>query len=305
MFQTTIQNSVEIVGIGLHKGNSITMRLEPGDMDTGIVFHRTDCYAEPIPLSPQKVCQTQLATTIGHSKEVSISTIEHLMSAIYAYGIDNINIYVSDNEIPILDGSSRGFCLLLDEAKIAYLEAPKKVMKITQEVIVKDEQNSEKFVKIKPDNTMSFDYTIDFEHPCIRQQNYQFEFSKKSYLEDISKARTFGFLKQMHHLQSIGLAKGADLTNAIGLDDEKVLNPEGLHYPDEFVRHKILDAMGDIAVLGMPIIGKYVSYCGSHHLNHLLSKAILEQQAYEVIYTDVVVKNHQRTMAMSYAFNES
>ncbi|VAY88093.1 UDP-3-O-[3-hydroxymyristoyl] N-acetylglucosamine deacetylase [hydrothermal vent metagenome] len=295
--QLTIAKPVEVLGIGIHTGESIPLRLEPSSSNEGVVFYRSDKKSKPIKLNYKNICRTDLATTIC-SGSSEVSTIEHLMSAIYAYGIDNINIYIGGKEVPILDGSSIGFCMILDEAKIKYLDKPKKIMKITKEVIVK---NKNSFVKVSPSDSIGFDYEINFKHPFIGKQKYSFDFSKQSYIENIAKARTFGFMRDVEYMQSKGLAKGADISNAIALDDDKILNPEGLRYKDEFVRHKILDAMGDISVLGMTMLGQYSSYAGSHNLNFLLSKEILKQKAYEIVYADN--KNKTINKNIGYAFS--
>ncbi len=215
-----------------------------------------------------------MATVIGKGKE-QISTIEHLLSAVYAYGIDNIRVIIDNNEVPIMDGSSASFCMLLDEAGVISLEVPKKVMIIKEKVEVKD---GNKYVRISPSNRPTFYYKIDFKHAAIGTQEYKFRFSKKEYIENISRARTFGFLQDVQYLRSKGLALGGSLDNAIVLDEKKILNPEGLRYENEFVRHKILDALGDLSLLGMPVIGDYSSYAGSHKLNHLLTKEILKSK---------------------------
>ncbi len=279
MYQTTIKNSVEAVGIGLHKGSSVRLRLEPLGSDSGIVFHRSDVDVS-IPLKPSSVVDTKMATVIGKNGYV-ISTIEHMLSAIYAYGIDNLKIIVDADEVPIMDGSSAAFCMLLDEASIAYLEKPKKVMRIKKEIVVQDGQ---KYVKLSPSNDLRYGFTIKFPHPAIQTQEYVLNFTKQSYKEEIARARTFGFLHEVQYLRSKGLALGGSLENAIVLDEKKVLNPEGLRYDDEFVRHKILDAIGDMSLIGMNFIGNYEALAGSHDLNHKLTLELLKSpENYEVV----------------------
>jgi UDP-3-O-[3-hydroxymyristoyl] N-acetylglucosamine deacetylase len=279
--QKTIANSVEIVGIGLHKGVPVKMRLEPLEGNSGIVFYRDDM-GESIPLDISSVKDTKLATTIA-SDTAKISTIEHFMSAVYSYGIDNLRVIIDNDEVPVVDGSAIAFCMLLDEAGIKECDAAKKVMKITKTVEIKD---GEKFVKIEPSQNLVFDYSINFDHPVIKEQKYTFEFSKEGFIKDISRARTFGFLNEVQYLRSIGLALGGTLENAIVLDDKKILNPEGLRFSDEFVRHKILDAIGDLSLLNNAILGKYTAHAGSHHLNHLLTVEIIKQKAYELVEVD-------------------
>ncbi|CAA6804959.1 MAG: UDP-3-O-[3-hydroxymyristoyl] N-acetylglucosamine deacetylase (EC [uncultured Sulfurovum sp.] len=279
MNQRTISQVVEVIGIGLHKGEPIKLRLEPLETNAGIVFYREDL-ALTIPLSPSVVVDTQMATVIGNTKG-SISTIEHFLSAVYAYGIDNMRVIVDGNEMPIMDGSAASFCLLLDEAGIKEQDAPKEIIRIKKAVEVRD---GEKFVKIEPSNSVTFDFEINFAHPVIGQQSQAYSFGTKPFLEEISRARTFGFARDIQYLQSINLALGASLNNAIGLDNEKVLNPEGLRFENEFARHKILDAMGDMMVTGHNILGAYSSFAGSHKLNHELTVALLADTAnYEMV----------------------
>jgi UDP-3-O-[3-hydroxymyristoyl] N-acetylglucosamine deacetylase len=282
MQQRTIKKPVEVVGIGLHKGEPIKLRLEPLGADAGIVFYREDL-ALSIPLSPSSVIDTRMATVIGSEKGF-ISTIEHFLSAIYAYGIDNLRVIVDGNEMPIMDGSSISFCLLLDEAGIEELNAPKKIICVKEPVEIQD---GDKFVRLLPSDTASFDFRIKFDHPVIGEQSEQFEFSTHNFVEEIARARTFGFAKDIQYLQSQNLALGATLQNAIGLDDHKVLNPEGLRFDNEFARHKILDAMGDMMVSGYNILGKYESFAGSHNLNYqLTSKLLAQSNSYDLVTVD-------------------
>ena len=294
MNQRTISQSVEVVGIGLHKGEPIKLRLEPLGTNAGIVFYREDL-ALSIPLSPSAVVDTQMATVIGGTKG-TISTIEHFLSAVYAYGIDNMRVVVDGNEMPIMDGSAASFCLLLDEAGITEQDVPKQIIRIKKTVEVRD---GNKFVRIEPSNHVTFDFEIDFEHPVIGRQSQAYSFGTKPFLEEIARARTFGFVRDIQYLQSINLALGASLNNAIGLDDAKVLNPEGLRFENEFARHKILDAMGDMMVTGHNILGAYSSFAGSHKLNHDLTVALLANTAnYEMV---SLSKVQSREFAKSFA----
>lgn len=278
MKQTTISKKVESVGIGLHKGEPIKITLEPLEANNGIVFYRSDVGLS-VKATPSNVVNTQMATVIGDGTHY-ISTIEHLLSAIYSYGIDNILITLDSAEVPVMDGSGTSFCMLLDEAGVRKLDTNKSVLIIKREIEVVD---GVKFAKVKPSKKPIYNFTIDFPHPAIGKQEYSFEFSKQAYIDKISKARTFGFLKDVQYLRSKGLALGGSLENAIVLDDKKILNPEGLRFKDEFVRHKILDAIGDLALLGAPIVCDYSSFAGSHNLNHLLTKEILKDpKNYEI-----------------------
>jgi len=294
MNQRTISQAVEVIGIGLHKGEPIKLRLEPLSANAGIVFYREDL-ALTIPLSPSAVVDTQMATVIGGAKG-TISTIEHFLSAVYAYGIDNMRVVVNGNEMPIMDGSAASFCLLLDEAGVTEQDVPKQIIRIKKAVEVRD---GNKFVRIEPSNKVTFDFEIDFEHPVIGRQSQAYSFGTKPFLEEIARARTFGFARDIQYLQSINLALGASLNNAIGLDDNKVLNPEGLRFENEFARHKILDAMGDMMVTGHNILGAYSSFAGSHKLNHELTVALLADTAnYEMV---SLSKVQSREFAKSFA----
>jgi len=279
MYQTTITKAVELVGIGLHKGSPVKLRLEPLASNSGIVFYRSDVDVS-IPLKPENVVDTKMATVIGKDGYV-ISTIEHMLSAVYAYGIDNLRVIVDADEIPVMDGSSASFCMLLDEAGIKELDIPKKIMRIKKDIEVIE---GEKYVKLSPSPDLKYDFTIKFAHPVINKQEYVLEFTKESYKREIARARTFGFLHEVQYLRSKGLALGGSLENAIVLDDKKILNPEGLRFSDEFVRHKILDAIGDMSLIGMNFIGNYEALAGSHDLNHKLTLELLKDpQNYEVI----------------------
>ena len=280
MKQRTIKSDIEIVGIGLHKGVPVRMRLEPLPSNSGIIIYRSDA-AVTIPLKKEYVVDTKMATVLGKDGVV-VSTIEHLLSAIYAYGIDNLRVVLDNDEIPILDGSASGYCMLIEEAGIQEQEEGKKAIKIKKEVVVTTEDG--KRVSLKPSNRIVYDFEIKFSHPAIGQQKFHFDYSIEEYKESIAKARTFGFLHEVQYLRSIGLALGGSMENAIVLDETKILNPEGLRYEDEFVRHKILDAIGDMALLEYTMIGEYEAVAGSHHLNHLLTKKLYEDKDnYEII----------------------
>ena len=278
MKQTTLAKAVSGIGIGLHKGEPIQIRLEPLEANSGIIFYRSDV-GLLVQALPQNVVNTQMATVIGNSSAY-ISTIEHLLSAIYSYGIDNVRVVLDGPEVPVMDGSSASFCMMLDEAGIRKLDVTKHILVIKKEVEV---QEGNKFARVTPSLKPSYHFTIDFSHPSIGKQEYHFEFSRKNFIEEISRARTFGFLKDVQMLRSRGLALGGSMDNAVVMDETKILNPEGLRFSNEFVRHKILDAIGDLALLGTPFLGDYTSYAGSHNLNHELTKAILRDPSnYEI-----------------------
>jgi len=271
--QLTIKKKIEGVGIGLHKGEPIPFSLHPLDANSGIVFYQSDTKTY-IEAKPENIVDTKMATVIGKDGN-TISTIEHLLSAIYAFGIDNMLIKIGASEVPVMDGSSASFCMMLNEVGIVEQNANKKVMVLTKAVEVRE---GNKFSKITPSSNSQFLFTVDFNHPAIGFQKYNFNFSKKNYIEQISRARTFGFLKDVQMLRAQNLALGASLENAIVLDDKKIINEDGLRFGNEFVRHKILDAIGDLSLLGMPFLGNYESFAGSHHLNHLLTKEILKSK---------------------------
>lgn len=294
MQQRTLKKPVEVVGIGLHKGEPIKLRLEPLDADAGIMFYREDL-AMSIPLSPDSVIDTRMATVIGNEKGY-ISTIEHFLSAVYAYGIDNMRVIVDGNEMPIMDGSSISFCLLLEEAGIEEQDAPKKIIRVKKPVEIEE---GDKFVRLLPNESAQFDFRIKFDHPVIGDQQESFDFSTENFVEEIARARTFGFAKDIQYLQSQNLALGATLQNAIGLDDHKVLNPEGLRFENEFARHKILDALGDMMVTGHNILAKYESFAGSHDLNYkLTSKLLSDSKNYDLV---AVEELQSRIFAKSFA----
>jgi len=292
--QTTIARRVETVGIGLHKGEPIRLILEPLDANSGIILHREDLGIS-FKAEPKNVINTQMATVVGNEKGF-ISTIEHLMAAVNGYGIDNIRISVDANEIPVMDGSAISFCMLLDEAGIRYLDTGKKVILVRREVEVIE---GSKFVRTSPSRNPKFDYTIKFDHPVIGEQRYVFEFSKSSFVKNIARARTFGFLKDLQRLQAQNLALGASLDNAVAIDDTHILNPEGLRFENEFVRHKILDAVGDLSLLGAPLLGDYTAFAGSHDLNHKLTLALMaDEKNYEIAtLSGELLKEYQKVFA--------
>lgn len=294
MKQTTIARRVETVGIGLHKGEPIRLILEPLDANSGIILHREDLGIS-FKAEPKNVINTQMATVVGNEKGF-ISTIEHLMAAVNGYGIDNIRISVDANEIPVMDGSAISFCMLLDEAGIRHLDAGKKVILVRREVEVIE---GSKFVRTSPSRNPKFDYTIKFDHPVIGEQRYVFEFSKSSFVKNIARARTFGFLKDLQRLQAQNLALGASLDNAVAIDDTHILNPEGLRFENEFVRHKILDAVGDLNLLGAPLLGDYTAFAGSHDLNHKLTLALMaDEKNYEIAtLSGELLKEYQKVFA--------
>lgn len=277
VYQKTIKNEVSAVGVGLHNGQKIRILLKPAKENTGIIFKRTDIKVPiEIKVKPQAVKETRLSSTIGKGK-FKIATVEHLMSALSASGIDNILIEVDGSEIPIMDGSSISFIYLIKSAVIQVQSKLKKFVVIKDVIRVED---NEKFAEFEPYNGFLIDFTIDFPHPAFKEKNnrYEIDFFKDSYVSHISRARTFGFMQEVEYLRSNGLARGGSLDNAIVLDEYKILNDGGLRYSDEFVRHKILDAIGDLYMIGMPIIGKFTAYKSGHELNNKLLRLMLEEK---------------------------
>ena len=300
IFQRSIKKKVSAVGVGLHSGQKVRIELKPAKEDSGIIFKRIDIkIPKEVKVEPKAVKETRLSSTIGTGKS-KISTVEHLMSALSASGIDNILIEVDGPEIPIMDGSSISFVYLIKSAVVCEQLKFKKFAVIKDVIKVEED---EKFAKFEPYNGFLVDFTIDFPHPAFKKENSRVEidFFKDSYVNDISRARTFGFMQEVEYLRSNGLARGGSLDNAIVLDEYKILNDEGLRYSDEFVRHKILDAIGDLYMIGMPIIGKFTAYKSGHELNNKLLRLMLKEKTkWEVGYLDT--KNEKMaSLASDYA----
>lgn len=275
-FQRTIRKAVKVSGIGLHSGKQATALFTPAPANSGIHLIRKDLPGDPMfKLTPSQVMATDMATTLGLTQKTSVSTVEHALAAVAALGIDNLNIEVFGPEMPIMDGSAAPFFTQLKEAGLhEYLES-KFYFKIEKPVRV---GNDEKYAHLLPYSGLKVTNTIDFTHPSIGKQFFEFELSPRAFAEDIMHARTFGFMKDVEALRARGLALGGSLENAIVLDQEKILNPEGLRYPDEFVRHKILDTVGDMMTLGHPLLGHMILYRCGHDLMNKLMKAVLEQE---------------------------
>jgi UDP-3-O-[3-hydroxymyristoyl] N-acetylglucosamine deacetylase len=272
--QRTIQKSVQTSGVGLHNGEKVTMTLKPAEADQGIVFRRVDQKkCNEIKVSPEAVKDTKMCSAIGQDTS-RVATVEHLMSALSATGIDNIIIELNGSEVPIMDGSSIPFIYLLQTAKIKEQDAAKKFVLINDVIEVKDK---DKWARFEPYDGFKVDFTIDFPHPVFDASTNKvaLDFYDESYITEISRARTFGFMQEVEYLRSNGLARGGSLDNAIVLDEYKIINKDGLRYNDEFVRHKILDAVGDLYMLGYSIIGNFKAYKSGHELNNKLLLALL------------------------------
>jgi UDP-3-O-[3-hydroxymyristoyl] N-acetylglucosamine deacetylase len=281
--QRTVKHTIRASGIGLHTGEKIFLTLRPAPVDTGIVFVRTDLTpAITLPAQALLVKDTAMATSLV-VEETKLSTIEHLMSALAGLGIDNAYIDVTAAEVPIMDGSAGPFVFLIQAAGIEEQEAPKKFARIKQRIEVKE---GDKFAAFEPYDGFKVKFTIDFDHPAFAQENCyaEIDFSTTAYVKEVSRARTFGFMRDIEYLRSKNLALGGNMSNAIVVGDEGILNKEGLRYEDEFVRHKMLDAIGDLYLLGMSVLGIYEGYKAGHGLNNQLLRALLEQpDAYEIV----------------------
>lgn len=285
--QRTLKTLTQAVGVGLHSGQRVELTLRPAAPDTGIVFRRVDL-PEPvdIPVRAESVTDTRLASTISVG-QAKVFTVEHLMSACAGLGIDNLYIDITAEEVPILDGSASSFVFLLQSAGIVEQNAPKRFLRVLKTVQVSEgEGNNIKWAKLEPFHGYKLSFEIDFRHPAVDSTGQQvvFDMSEGVYSRDIARARTFGFTKDVEMMRANGLALGGGLDNAIVMDDYKVLNADGLRYDDEFVKHKILDAMGDLYIVGKPLLAAYSAFRSGHAMNNQLLRALLAQpDAYEIV----------------------
>jgi len=288
--QRTLKSPTKAVGVGLHSGQRVELTLRPALPDTGIVFRRVDLpQAADIVISPEAVTDTRLASTIS-SGNAKVHTVEHLMSACAGLGIDNLVIDITAEEVPILDGSASSFVFLLQSAGIELQSAPKRFVRILKPVEVREGEGANaKWARLSPYEGYKLSFEIDFDHPAVDStgQRVEFDMGSGGYSRDIARARTFGFTKDVEMMRANGLALGGGLDNAIVLDDYKVLNTEGLRYNDEFVKHKILDAMGDLHLLGKPLLAAYSAFRSGHAMNNkLLRELLAHPEAYEVVTFD-------------------
>jgi UDP-3-O-[3-hydroxymyristoyl] N-acetylglucosamine deacetylase len=271
--QTTIARSTAISGIGLHTGQRINMTLRPADAGVGIVFHRQIGDRKvSIEATSANVVDTRLATVIGQG-DARVSTVEHLLASLAAYGVDNLHIDIDGPEVPIMDGSAAPFVSVLEEAGLKRHTVSRKFLAIRKPVSVID---GEKRATIIPSRFFRITFDIAFQHPCIALQQRSVKVTTAGFRKELAPARTFGFLKDVESLKAAGLARGGSLENAIVVDDEKILNPEGLRFHDEFVRHKILDAIGDLSLIGYPILGHVRAFKAGHDINHQLVEKIID-----------------------------
>lgn len=295
--QRTLKNVIRATGVGLHTGNKVYLTLRPAQPDTGVVFRRVDLDS-PIDIraTAENVTDTNLSTTLGEHG-VSVATVEHLLSAMAGLGIDNAYVDLSSGEVPIMDGSSGPFVFLLQSAGIVEQDAAKRFIRIKRPIQVEEQ---DKWARFDPFEGFKVSFTIDFNHPVFNgsPQNAEINFSSTSFVKEVSRARTFGFMSDFEKLRANNLALGASLDNAIGVDEFRVLNEDGLRYEDEFVKHKILDAIGDLYLLGHSLIGAYSGYRSGHALNNKLLKALIaDKEAWE----EVTFEDQDARSPISYA----
>ncbi len=269
--QTTLSERIDLMGRGVHSAAPAKVSISPADAGTGIVFIRHNGTSHEIPVSPQAVRNTDFATVLGHG-DAEIATVEHLLAALSGLGIDNAIVEVDGGEVPIFDGSAQAFVEAIDGVGIEVQAAPRRYLKIVKPVVVDDGRAKGELLPY--DGGLRVEVEIDFDHALIGRQHYAATLSPDTFRRDLARARTFGFMVDVARLWSAGYARGASLDNTICLSDDRVLNPTGLRFPDEFVRHKALDAVGDLALAGMPIVGRYRSYCGGHKLNAAVVAAL-------------------------------
>jgi UDP-3-O-[3-hydroxymyristoyl] N-acetylglucosamine deacetylase len=284
--QRTIKNVIRATGVGLHSGEKVFLTLRPATPDTGIVFRRVDL--DPvveIPADGKLVTETTLCTGLSYGP-ANVQTVEHLMSALAGLGVDNLYIELSAAEVPIMDGSSGPFVFLLQSAGVVEQDAPKRFIRVLKPVEVRE---GDKIARFEPYDGFKLDFTIAFDHPAIpvAQSRAEVEFSTEAYIREVSRARTFGFMRDLEYMRERNLGLGGSMDNAIVLDEFRVLNDDGLRYANEFVRHKILDAVGDLYLAGHPILGRFVGYKSGHALNNKLVRALLaEVDAWEKVSFD-------------------
>jgi UDP-3-O-[3-hydroxymyristoyl] N-acetylglucosamine deacetylase len=272
--QRTLKSLIRAKGVGLHTGRKVNMTLRPAQPDTGIVFRRVDLESPvDIPARADRVGETRLSSCLVH-QDVKVYTVEHLMSALAGLGVDNAYVDLDGPEVPIMDGSAAPFVLLLQQAGLAEQAAPKRFLRVTRAIEVRD---GDKWARLEPYEGLRLSFSIDFNHPVIdkTRQSVSVDFAETSYLKEIARARTFGFMHDVERLREDGLALGGGLDNALVLDEYRLLNAEGLRFADEFIRHKVLDAIGDLYLLGRPLLGAFSAHKSGHALNNRLLRALV------------------------------
>jgi len=281
--QRTLGESVRTTGVGLHSGEQVHLALHPAPIDTGVVFRRIDCLpVAEIPARAECVGDTNLSTSLVYAGQ-RVATVEHLLATMAGVGIDNVYIDVDAPEIPIMDGSAGPFVTLIESAGMQEQEAPKRFIRVKRKVTVED---GDKVASFLPFDGFKVSFTIDFDQPVFRDRSahIELEFSRREFIDDISQARTFGFMDEIEYLRSQGLARGGSVDNAIVLEDDRIVNLEGLRSEDELVKHKVLDAIGDLYLLGFNLVGEYRAYKSGHALNNAAVRALLAQtDAWEMV----------------------
>ena len=289
--QRTLKSLTRAVGLGVHSGQKVELTLRPAPPNSGIVFRRTDL-PQPvtIPVNPQAVCDTRMASTIsagGDPGAPKVQTVEHLLSACAGLGLDNVAIDITADEVPVLDGSAASFVFLLQSAGIALQDAPKRFIRVLKPVEIREGEGDQlKWCRLEPHHGFVLSFEIEFKHPAVDAtgQRVSFDMGSGKYKRDIARARTFGFSKDVEAMRSRGLGLGGSMDNVIVVDDTKVLNADGLRYDDEFVKHKILDAIGDLYIAGHPMLAHYTAFKSGHALNNkLLRKLLADAEAFEIV----------------------
>ena len=295
--QRTLKKDIQATGVGLHSGKIVLLTLRPAPIDKGIVFRRTDKGLAEVPAYYDKVCETRLCTSLNHEGN-KVATVEHLLSALAGLGIDNAYVDVNAPEIPIMDGSAAPFVFLIQSAGIREQNAAKRFIRILKPIRIEEKG---KFVQFLPYNGYKISFTIDFDHPAFKSkpQKATFDFSGTSYVKEVCRARTFGFLSDYEKLREADLAKGGSMDNAIVVDNYRVLNEDGLRFEGDFVAHKVLDAIGDLYLLGCGLIGAFEGYKSGHELNNrLLRELMVRQDAWEYTFSDA--ENYQPSIAPNF-----
>ncbi len=302
--QRTLKSAVTTTGVGLHTGAPVEMTLRPAGPDTGIVFQRVDLPGLPsVAADPARVTDTRMCTSLRDG-DFKVSTVEHLMSALAGMGIDNLRVELNGPEVPILDGSAAPFVFLIQSVGIEELDVPKRFLRVLKTI---DVVEGDKWARLEPHEGFRLSFSIAFDHPAIDRtgQSVTFDLGDTPYRKDIARARTFGFAQDVEMMRSHGLALGGSLDNAVVMDEFKVLNPDGLRYADEFVKHKVLDAIGDLYMAGLPLLGAFTAHKSGHELNNRLLRALLaDQTAFERVSfgdTDPVPRAVTRQFALAAA----
>ncbi|MBF0159802.1 MAG: UDP-3-O-acyl-N-acetylglucosamine deacetylase [Magnetococcales bacterium] len=291
MFQKTLKNTVRCTGIGLHSGEKCYLSLRPAPENSGIVFRRMDCGGAVIPARVEQVVDTRLCTTLANADGVTVSTVEHLLAAFAGLGVDNAYVDLDHAEVPIMDGSAAPFVFLIQCAGVVEQRAVRRYLRIRRPVSV---GHGEKKASFYPSDGFKVSFFLDFDHPLLARQGVTLDINETTFIKEISRARTFGFLNEVETLQSHGFAKGASLNNAIAIGDFRVLNDGGLRYDNEFARHKIMDSIGDFYLLGHPILGHFQGVRSGHELNNQLLRQLLQHaDAWDMVESSPVQQSSQ------------